>query len=132
MPETLQSPAGQGPAPDYAAFAHHWQDEADAAFLYRVLAAAEPDAHKRDVYTRLAEVEDRHVQIWGKLLADHGQTVPQHRPSARARMLAVLGRTLGPGFLLPMLLAEEGREVKGYLDMHRATSRGVAGSGEAL
>jgi VIT1/CCC1 family predicted Fe2+/Mn2+ transporter len=31
-----------------------------------------------------------------------------------------------------MLLAEEGREVKGYLAMHRSTSAGVAGKGEAL
>jgi VIT1/CCC1 family predicted Fe2+/Mn2+ transporter len=132
MPETLQSPPGPGPAPDFEAFSHHWQDEADAAFLYRVLAAAEGDEHKRDVYARLAEVEDRHVQIWGKLLADNGHTAPPHRPSPRARVLAWLGRVLGPGFLLPMLLAEEGREVKAYLDMHRATARDVAGSGEAL
>ena len=39
---------------------------------------------------------------------------------------------LGPSFLLPMLLAEEGREVKGYLDMHRTTALGVAGRSEAL
>ena len=31
-----------------------------------------------------------------------------------------------------MLLAEEGREVKAYLDMHRTTARGAAGSSEAL
>jgi VIT1/CCC1 family predicted Fe2+/Mn2+ transporter len=31
-----------------------------------------------------------------------------------------------------MLLAEEGREVKAYLDMHRTTGRGVAGRDEAL
>jgi VIT1/CCC1 family predicted Fe2+/Mn2+ transporter len=38
----------------------------------------------------------------------------------------------GPGFLLPMLLAEEGREVKGYLDMHRRTARGAPGATESL
>jgi VIT1/CCC1 family predicted Fe2+/Mn2+ transporter len=38
----------------------------------------------------------------------------------------------GPGFLLPMLLAEEGREVKGYLDMHRSTASGAPGATEAL
>ena len=42
-------------------------------------------------------------------------------PRARTRLLAFLGRRFGPGFLLPMLLAEEGREVKAYLDMHRTT-----------
>ena len=31
-----------------------------------------------------------------------------------------------------MLLAEEGREVKGYLDMHRRTSRGAPGADESL
>jgi VIT1/CCC1 family predicted Fe2+/Mn2+ transporter len=31
-----------------------------------------------------------------------------------------------------MLLAEEGREVKAYLDMHRTTQRGIAGRDEAL
>jgi VIT1/CCC1 family predicted Fe2+/Mn2+ transporter len=112
-------------------FAQHWQDEADAAFLYRILADAEPDPAKQDVYRRLAAVEDRHVEIWGKLLVEHGRRQGPFRPSLRARLLAGLGRRLGPGFLLPLLLAEEGREVKGYLDMHRS-ARGGAGAGEAL
>ena len=118
--------------PDLDAFEHHWQDEADAAFLYRLLSNAETDAKKKDLYRRLAEVEDRHVQIWERLLAEHGRTMQPFRPSARTRLLASLGRLFGPGFLLPMLLAEEGREVKGYLDMHRQTARGVAGRSEAL
>jgi VIT1/CCC1 family predicted Fe2+/Mn2+ transporter len=120
------------PTPDLHAFEHHWQDEADAAFLYRVLASAEPDEHKRSLYLRLAEVEDRHREIWEKLLSEHGRPMRRHRPTARTRLLAILGRRLGPNFLLPMLLAEEGKEVKGYLDMHRSTASGVAGKGEAL
>src|SRR5438309_2288362 len=120
------------PTPDLDAFAHHWQDEADAAFLYRVLADAEPDVKKKDLFRRLAEVEDKHLEIWARLLAEHGRRLRPFRPSARTRLLSVLGKTLGPGFLLPMLLAEEGREVKGYLDMHRTTARGVAGKDEAL
>ena len=118
--------------PDLEAFEHHWQDEADAAYLYRLLSEAEPDPKKKDLYRRLAEVEDRHLEIWSKLLAEHGRPVRQFRPSARTRLLAMLGRILGPGFLLPMLLAEEGREVRAYLDMHRTTARDVAGHGEAL
>ena len=118
--------------PDVHAFEHHWQDEADAAYLYRLLSEAEPDAKKKDLYRRLAEVEDRHVEIWAKLLEQHGRPVRPFRPSARTRLLAGLGKLLGPSFLLPMLLAEEGREVKGYLDMHRMTPRGVAGRSEAL
>jgi VIT1/CCC1 family predicted Fe2+/Mn2+ transporter len=118
--------------PDLDEFTHHWQDEADAAFLYRRLAASEPDAAKRDIYQRLAEVEDRHVEVWAGLLAQHGRQLGPHRPTGRTRLLAFLGKLFGPGFLLPMLLAEEGREVKAYLDMHRMTSAGVAGRDEAL
>ena len=118
--------------PDIHAFEHHWQDEADAAFLYRALASVEPDARKRDVYSRLAQVEDRHVEIWGKLLTDLGAPPKAFRASARARLLAWLGRRFGPGFLLPHLLREEGREVKGYLDLHQKTPAGAPGGGEAL
>ena len=125
-------PATLTPAPDLHAFEHHWQDEADAAFLYRVLANAEVDQQKRNLYGRIAEVEDRHVRIWADLLRSYGKHVGAHHPSARTRLLALFGRLIGPGFLLPMLLAEEGREVKAYLAMHRGTAAGVAGKGEAL
>ena len=131
---TLTPPEETQPArtPDLDAFAHHWQDEADAAYLYRLLADAEPDTKKQDIYRRLADVEDRHLEIWAGLLGQHGRHVGPHRPTARTRMLAFLGRRFGPSFLLPMLLAEEGREVKAYLDMHRITGRNVAGRDEAL
>ena len=107
---------------------HHFQDEADAAFLYRALAAAERDATRRDVYQRLAAVEDRHVGLWAKLLTEAGHKAPASgpRPSFKAHLMAWVGRRLGPGFLLPMLLREEGQEVKGYMDLHRRTGAGPA------
>ena len=129
---TLRPRKNGNHTPDLHAFEHHWQDEADAAYLYRVLAGSEQNAQKKSIYLRLAEVEDRHVQIWAELLASHGRPPGKHRPSARTRLLATLGRAWGPQFLLPMLLAEEGREVKAYIDMHRNTAIGVAGKGEAL
>ncbi|HEV3175373.1 MAG TPA: VIT1/CCC1 transporter family protein [Stellaceae bacterium] len=117
---------------DLDAFAHHWQDEAEAAYLYRLLAEAEHDPHKRDIYSRLAHVEERHTRIWGELLESNGRAPAKFRPGARARLLALLGRTMGPRVLLPMLLAEEGREVRGYLEMHRGLAPGAAGQTEAL
>ena len=119
-------------APDLDAFRHHWQDEADAAFLYRALASVEQDAHRRDVFERLANVEDRHVIVWAELLERHGAPPGPHAPSARARATAALGRRFGARLILPMLLREEGREVKAYLTMHRETPREADGSGESL
>src|ERR1043166_7928787 len=107
------------PTADVKEWLHHWQDEADAAFLYLALAGQESDPHKKDVYIKLAGVEERHVQMWTKLLAEHGHQVEQARPSANARLRAWFGRRFGTRYLLPMLLREEGQEVKGYLNLHR-------------
>jgi VIT1/CCC1 family predicted Fe2+/Mn2+ transporter/rubrerythrin len=109
--------------PDLKEWLHHWQDEADAAYLYLALAGQETDPHKKDVYIKLAGVEERHVQMWGKLLADHGHRVEHAEPSVNARMRAWFGRRFGTRYLLPMLLREEGQEVKGYLDLHRESSQ---------
>jgi predicted membrane protein (TIGR00267 family) len=104
----------------------HWQDESDAAFLYDVLARGEPDPARRGTYQGLADVERRHTQLWAKLLAEHGAPVPAGgaHPGMRARLLASLARRFGAGFLLPILLREEGREVKGYISLHQQ-SRGA-------
>lgn len=140
MTPSAQSPApassgadqASRPPPDVHAFEHHWQDEADAAYLYDILAMLEKDPHKSDVFKRLSAVETRHLEIWANLIRENGGSLKPFSPTARTRLLAVLGKLLGPGFLLPMLLAEEGREVKGYMDMHRATPRGAPGGPEAL
>src|ERR687893_2691217 len=88
---------------------HHLEDEADAAYLYRELAQAERDPSRADIYRQLAGVEDRHVEMWRKLLAENGHVVGVPSPSRSARLRAWLARKLGAGLLLPMLLEGEGR-----------------------
>ena len=109
------------PTADTHEWLHHWQDEADAAFLYLALAGQEADPTRKDVYIKLAGVEERHVQMWEKLLREHGHTVGRARPSFNARVRAWAGRRFGSGFLLPLLLREEGQEVKGYLSLHKSS-----------
>ena len=116
------------PLPDghtLANWHHHLHDEADAAFLYRVLARLEPSAARRDLYQRLAEVEDRHTAMWRKLLADRGAEPPIPAASFRARLMARLARVFGPSMLLGILLREEGQEVRSYLDLYRDTGAGA-------
>jgi len=114
------------PKPDLKEWLHHWQDEADAAFLYLALAGQERDPHRKDIYIKLAGVEERHVQMWSKLLAENGYTVDHAEPSFNARMRAWFGRRFGTNYLLPLLLREEGEEVKGYLSLHRESSQADA------
>lgn len=120
------------PTPDLSAFREHWQDEGDAAFLYRALAAVEGEPARREVFRKLADVEDRHLSIWRDLLAQHGASPGPHRPTLRARLTVALGRRFGARTILPALLREEGREVRHYLAMHRGTPKGTAGSDESL
>jgi len=108
------------------AWREHWQDEADAAFLYRRLAEAEPSPERQVLYRKLADVEDRHTAVWRKVLADAGVEVGEPVPSARARLLAWTARRFGPGLLTSLLLREEGREVQGYLALHRDSQPGAA------
>ncbi len=119
----LLSSMPTNPAP--ATWLHHLKDEADAAFLYRELARAERDPGRAEVYRRLAEVEDRHVELWRELLAEQGHAVEVPGPSRGARWRAWLARRVGGGLLLPTLLKEEGREVRGYLDLYRAAPAGA-------
>ncbi len=107
---------------DTQVWLHHWQDEADAAYLYLALAGQESDPHRKDVYIKLAGVEERHVQIWSKLLGEQGHKVDHARPSLNAKLRAWFGRRFGTRYLLPMLLREEGEEVKGYLDLYKGSS----------
>ena len=57
---------------DVELWRHHLEDEADAAYLYRVLAEVEPDPKRGEIYRGLAEVEDRHTRMWQELFAERG------------------------------------------------------------
>jgi vacuolar iron transporter family protein len=104
----------------------HWRDEADAAFLYRMLADAEPNLRRKNLYRRFVEVEERHTILWEQLLEEGGVTVGKLQPSLRARLLAWVARRFGTSVLLPLLMREEGREVKGYLALHRESTTSSA------
>ncbi len=108
---------------DLAVWKEHLQDEADAAFLYRRLAELEAEPNKSDVYLRLADVEDRHTEIWRNLIVEEGFEAPKTSPSLRARFLSWMASRFGPGSLLNMLLREEGQEVKGYLSLYRESEK---------
>lgn len=104
---------------DLSQWKHHLQDESDAAYLYRCLAEMERDEKRREIYQRLANIEDRHVHAWQKLLRAAGEETEGVKPSLRARALRWLAARFGTSLIAPILLAEEAREVKNYLKLAR-------------
>src|SRR6188508_1282848 len=94
----------------------------DAAWLYRALARVERNVQRRTIFENLARVEDAHVERWRSLFHEHGGEVPLHTPSLRSRMLAALARILGSGAVLPLIIAEEAREVGSYLRLARKST----------
>ena len=104
-----------------ASWDEHYRDERDAAVLYRALAAIEP-GDRRQLFTRLADVEDRHAARWEALFREAGRPLPEYRTAFRTKAMIWLARTFGPAVVLPLMLAEEGREVQAYLGMARHSS----------
>ena len=109
------------PQPD-AHWDAHYRDERDAAFLYRAMAAAEGNGERRQLFDRLARVEDRHVDRWTQLFKECGRPLPLYKPALRTRVLAWAARRFGTSLILPLLLAEEGREVQAYLGLARQST----------
>jgi predicted membrane protein (TIGR00267 family) len=109
------------PQPD-PGWDEHYCDERDAAFLYRQLAAVETGGERRQLFERLARVEDRHVERWEQLFREAGRPLPVYKTALRARLLAWAARRFGAASILPLMLAEEGREVQSYLGLARQSA----------
>ncbi|OFW05722.1 MAG: hypothetical protein A3H96_11760 [Acidobacteria bacterium RIFCSPLOWO2_02_FULL_67_36] len=105
-----------------ASWDEHYADERDAAFLYRALAAVEADPERRQLFEKLADVEDRHVGRWEELFRENGRALPAYKTAWRSRLFAWVARRFGTGLILPLMLAEEGREVQAYLGLARHSS----------
>src|SRR5882672_9121034 len=97
------------------AWSEYYKDEMDAAWLYRALARTESNPQRLAIFEKLAKVEDEHVDRWRSLFHEHGGTVPSHTPSLRSRALARVAHLFGSSVVLPLIVAEESREVGSYL-----------------
>jgi VIT1/CCC1 family predicted Fe2+/Mn2+ transporter len=90
-----------------ARYRKNLQDEIDSAALYRGLAEAERSPELREVFLRLAAMEEEHARFWEQKLRELGVPVPQLRPGWRTRVLIALARHLGAALVLPTITARE-------------------------
>src|SRR5438067_13867934 len=87
------------------------QGEVDGAALYRALADAETDPRLKQVYGRLAAVEEAHAESWCKQLDRIGARVGWLRLGWRTRAPAWLAHRFGPQFVLATVNTPDHRDI---------------------
>ena len=102
----------------------HYADERDAAWLYRELAQrGHATASGPISFGRLADVEDRHTrEVGGAVSRRRPSAAVVRRRAADASCSPGSRKTFGPSSVLPLILAEEGREVQAYLGLARQST----------
>ena len=90
-------------------------EEVDGIFIYQQLAEIENDSNLVEIYSHLAESEQRHVDLWQQELAklDADNTLPE--PSIRAKALMWIARKFSPALVLPVIKAFESDAASMYV-----------------
>jgi VIT1/CCC1 family predicted Fe2+/Mn2+ transporter len=94
-----------------------WYHEKESAWLYRQVAAAEPDSHKQRLFTQLAAAAEEQAAKWEVVAQKSGHGPAGARtfiPSLRARVVAALLRLLGPRAMRSVLAAMKLRGLSIY------------------
>jgi len=94
-----------------------WYHEKESAWLYRRLAAAEPDPRKSRLFEQLAAAADEQALRWESAAARGAAHTPAPRrfvPALRARVVAQLLKHFEPRALRPVLAAMKLRGLSVY------------------
>jgi VIT1/CCC1 family predicted Fe2+/Mn2+ transporter len=95
--------------------AESWYHEKESAWLYGVVAAAEPDPVKRVLFGKLAAAAEAQAACWAATsAANKAELTAPFTPRLRARLVARLVRLLGPQYLLRVLAAMKLRGLSIY------------------
>lgn len=81
--------------------------ERDNDALYSRLAQITPDARLARAYRRIAERERINAAFWEGQLKKRGAALPPTRLHLRIRLLGLLARWFGTGFVMPMVVRQE-------------------------
>ena len=94
-----------------------WYHEKESAWLYRQVAAAEPDPHKQRLFTQLAAAAEEQAAKWEISSQNTARVAAAARvfvPSLRARVVSRLLRLLGPRAMRSVLAAMKLRGLSVY------------------
>ncbi len=109
-----------------ATWDEHYGDERDAAYLYRAL-AGDRDRSRAPRPVREARRASKTATCSGgrSCSASARRPLPAYSTALRTRALAWVARRFGTSLVLPLMLAEEGREVQAYLGLARQSTNAL-------
>ena len=113
-PDTPTPPA-PATADDIKRFRANYQGEVDGVELYRLLATAEKDPERAQIFLDLSETEKGHLKHWSDKLRAAGVDPGNPGPSLRVRVLVFLARRFSPRAVLPMVSAMESSGFNDYM-----------------
>src|ERR671923_1022151 len=108
---------------DIARYGQNYLVEMEGIALYRMMAAAERDGKRAEIFEKLAGNEERHAQRWARLIQSAGATVPSYRPGLRVKALGWIARSFGTERVVPIISSLESRDEAGY--MHQPEAVGL-------
>jgi len=95
-------------------------DEIDGIAIYHLLAEAEPDPGRRAIFEQLADVEQRHADVWRRKLREAGVETRERGPSLRIRLIGFLARRFGVRSVLPIVRGMEAGAYGAYMAQDEA------------
>lgn len=123
---TVQNSTSEQPQSlEVARYRANYLSEREGVYLYSQLAAIERDAHLAELYRRLAEIEQRHADLWKDYLTRAGATSPTYTPTWRIRALLWLARRLGTGAVLSTVSSMEQQAMNEYDTQPEAVQAGL-------
>jgi VIT1/CCC1 family predicted Fe2+/Mn2+ transporter len=109
------TPIEKPTAADIQRFRSNHQGEVDGVELYRLLARAEKDPERAEIFLALSETEKGHLKHWADKLRAAGVDPGNPGPSLRVRILGFLAKHISPRAVLPMVSAMESSGFDDYM-----------------
>ena len=93
----------------------NWNEEKRSAYLYRIVAKADPKKIHQKLFLDLADMAEKQAGIWEKQLKSANVSIPaEFRPDWRTHFIAILIKVLGPNHLRLILAATKVRGMSVY------------------
>ena len=93
----------------------NWYEEKEAAYIFRAVAEREKDSRKKEIFKKLASIEEEHAAVWEREL-QRNKLPLTYTPRLRTHVYLFLIRCCGRGSLFDLLERLKRSKIRIYFD----------------